>query len=80
MAYNEHLRQQWIDKGYSRNMGSAAVVPPPPQGFRRLYHLTSAEYAISAIVFGRLKLARFAQLNDPFELLGYAAKVRAFGI
>jgi hypothetical protein len=69
MAYNEHLRQQWIDKGYSRNMGSAAVVPPPPQGFRRLYHLTSAEYAISAIVFGRLKLARFAQLNDPFELL-----------
>lgn len=69
MAYNEHLRDLWIAKGYSREMGSAAVVPPPPDGFRRLYHLTSAEYAITNIVFARLKVARFASLNDPFELL-----------
>ncbi|WP_271527544.1 MULTISPECIES: DUF2971 domain-containing protein [unclassified Bradyrhizobium] len=69
MAYNEHLRPLWIAKGYSRDMGSAAVVPPPPDGFRRLYHLTSAEYAISNIVFSRLKVARFKSLNDPFELL-----------
>ena len=69
MPYNEHLRQRWVDKGYSKDMGSAAVVPPPPDGFRRLYHLSSAEYAISNIVFGRLKVARFATLNDPFELL-----------
>lgn len=52
-------------------MGSAAVVPPPPDGFRRLYHLTSAEYAITNIVFGRLKVARFSSLNDPFELLAH---------
>src|SRR3954469_6816556 len=54
-------------------MGSAAVVPPPPLGFRRLYHLTTAEYAISNIVFGRLKVATFSTLNDPFELLARSA-------
>ncbi|MGY4505251.1 hypothetical protein ACVWYH_009208 [Bradyrhizobium sp. GM24.11] len=69
MGYNEHLRQLWIDKGYSRDMGSAAVVPPPPGGFKRLYHFTSTEYGITDIVFGRLKVARFSSLNDPFELL-----------
>lgn len=69
MAFNEHLRKLWIAKGYLPDAGSAAVVPPPPDGFRRLYHLTSAEYAITNIVFGRLKVARFASLNDPFELL-----------
>lgn len=35
----------------------------------RLYHLTSAEYAISNIALCRLKIARFGDLNDPFELL-----------
>ena len=69
MAYNEHFRQQWIDRGYPGDMGSAAVFPPPPEGFRRLYHFTSAEYAISDIVFKRLKIARFSKLNDPFEVL-----------
>jgi Protein of unknown function (DUF2971) len=73
MPYNEHLRQQWIDKGYSRHMGSAAVIPPPPDGLRPLYHLTSAEYAITDIVFGRLKVARFSALNDPFELMARSA-------
>jgi hypothetical protein len=72
MPYNEHLRKLWIAKGYSGGMGSAAVVPPPPDGFRRLYHLTGAEYAITNIVFGRLKVARFSSLNDPFELLARA--------
>jgi len=71
--YNEHLRKKWIERGYPGNMGSAAVVPPPPVGFRRLYHLTSAEYAVSDIVFGRLKVARFSKLNDPFELLARSA-------
>jgi hypothetical protein len=71
MAYNEHLRKLWVAKGYSSDMGSAAVVPPPPDSFRRLYHLTSAEYAITNIVFGRLKVARFSSLNDPFELLAH---------
>jgi hypothetical protein len=74
MPYNEHLRKKWIERGYPDNMGSAAVFPPPPAGFRRLYHLTTAEYAVSNIVFGRLKVARFSKLNDPFELLARSAR------
>ena len=50
-------------------MGSAEVVPPPPTDYIRLYHLTSAEFGISNIAFGRLKVARFSDLNDPFELM-----------
>ena len=68
MPLNNHLRALWRERGYPDGMGSAAVVPPPPKGIRRLYHLTSAEYAISNIVFNRLKVARFSDLNDPFEL------------
>jgi hypothetical protein len=73
MAFNEHFKPLWERRGYSPDMGSAGVVPPPPEGFRRLYHLTSAEYALSDIVFKRLKVARFSALNDPFELLARAA-------
>ncbi len=50
-------------------MGSADVLPPPPSQFIRLYHLTSAHHAKSNIASGRLKVARFRDLNDPFELL-----------
>jgi hypothetical protein len=57
-------------------MGSAAVIPPPSAGFRRLYYLTSAEYAVSNIVLSRLKVARFSSLNDPFELLAQTASNR----
>jgi len=35
----------------------------------RLYHLLSAEHALSNISFKRLKLATYKDLNDPFELL-----------
>lgn len=69
MELNNHLRPQWKRAGYPAGMGSAAVVPPPPEKYRRVYHLTSAEYAITNIVFNRLKVARFFELNDPFELL-----------
>jgi hypothetical protein len=34
----------------------------------RAYHLASAEHAISDISLGRLKVARFSEVNDPFEL------------
>lgn len=34
------------------------------------YHLLSAEHAISSIGLRRLKVARFSEANDPFELLG----------
>jgi len=44
----------------------------------KLYHLTSAEYAISNIALRRLKIARFGDLNDPFELLAAGLKDKAF--
>lgn len=66
---NNALRAEWESAGYRRNMGSAAVVNPPPKEFIRVYYLTSAEFAISNIALGRLKVARFADLNDPFELM-----------
>lgn len=35
----------------------------------KLYYLTPAQYALSALALRRLKVARLAELNDPFELL-----------
>lgn len=35
----------------------------------RVFHLTHADHALSAVALGRLKIARIADLNDPFELL-----------
>jgi len=35
----------------------------------RVYNLTTAQYALSNIALRRLKVARYDQLNDPFELL-----------
>ena len=34
----------------------------------KLYYLTPAQYALSALALRRLKVARLAELNDPFEL------------
>jgi hypothetical protein len=73
---NKALRQRWVDAGYSSVMGSAEVVGPPSPNFIRVDHLTSAEYAISNIGLGRLKVARFSDLNDPFELLALSFKDR----
>jgi Protein of unknown function (DUF2971) len=50
-------------------MSSARFLHPPDRVFRRVYHLTSAEHAISSISLRRLKVARFSEVNDPFELL-----------
>jgi hypothetical protein len=63
-------RAAWVAAGYRGNMGSAiACRPPSDPNVRRVYHLTTAEHAISDIALGRLKLARFSDLNDPFELI-----------
>ncbi|MHC5147272.1 DUF2971 domain-containing protein [Stenotrophomonas rhizophila] len=35
----------------------------------RLYYLTSSHFAISNIALKRVKVSRFSDLNDPFELL-----------
>lgn len=69
MPLNNHLRRLWAEKPYHSKMGSAAVTAPPDKEYQRVYYITSAEYALSNIVFGRIKVARFSQLNDPFELL-----------
>ena len=50
-------------------MGSSATGEPPPSDKIRLYHLTTQEHAISNIALRRIKVARFYDLNDPFELL-----------
>lgn len=70
MPTREKLRRQWMDEGYKTDMGSAIVGPPPAdRSHIRLYNLTSAGYALSNIENGRLKVSRFSDLNDPFELL-----------
>lgn len=51
-------------------MGSAAIGLPPPAPWIRLYHLLPAEHALSNVTRSRLKVSRFRDLNDPFELMG----------
>jgi hypothetical protein len=36
----------------------------------RVYYLTGAQFALSNLALRRIKIARFEDLNDPFELLG----------
>lgn len=69
MPYNKKYRQLWEDAGYRADMASAITGKPPPNDLIRLYHLTSANHAINNITMGRMKVARFSDLNDPFELL-----------
>jgi len=59
MPPNEIFEDRWI----------AENVPQPPPDHWRLFHLTTAEFGISDIALGRLKVARFSDLNDPFELM-----------
>ena len=36
----------------------------------RVYYLTGAQFALSNLALRRIKISRFGDLNDPFELLG----------
>lgn len=70
MPTNEMRRREWIAAGYRSDMGSAiACLPPADSSTIRLYNLTSVKHALSNIENHRLKVSRFADLNDPFELL-----------
>ncbi|MDB5935749.1 MAG: hypothetical protein JWQ01_3093 [Massilia sp.] len=40
----------------------------------RVYYLTGAQSALSNLALGRVKISRFADLNDPFELLAVDLK------
>ena len=61
-------RSEWVDRGYPSTCASASAAPPPTDGFVRVYHLCEARYAIVNIQKSRLKVATFADANDPFEL------------
>jgi len=73
---NQHFKPLWKAAGYDEHMASAIVVRPPPSRYRRLYYLTTAEYAASAILLARLKVARINELNDPFEFLSVTNRKR----
>jgi hypothetical protein len=65
MPINPALRNEWIAAGYKSDMGSAVPCSPPAQPSAiRLYNLTSAQHALSNIENGRIKVSRFADLND----------------
>ena len=49
-------------------MNNDLLVPLSGPEFVRGYYLTSSEHALSDISLRRLKVARFADANDPFEL------------
>lgn len=71
MPTHESFRGEWIAAGYKSDMGSAvACHPPSDHSMIRLYYLTSVEHALSNIEKRRVKVSRFSDLNDPFELLG----------
>lgn len=42
----------------------------------RGYYLTSEKWALQALKMRRLKLSRFEEMNDPFELLGVELKTK----
>jgi len=62
-------RASWKFADYIPISAIAAFGPTNPS-MKRLYHLTDADHAISDIALRRLKVARFSDLNDPFELIG----------
>jgi hypothetical protein len=51
-------------------------MPDPPSGFVLGYHLTSFDHGVSDIGLQRLKVARFSEVNDPFELFACDVKKR----
>lgn len=69
MPAHHEYRKDWVAAGYRPDMASAIACRPPPAHLLRVYHLTSADHAISDLALGRLKVARFSDLNDPFELI-----------
>jgi len=65
---DEYFRSLWRQQGLNTEAASASAACPPPKGYDRLYHLLSAEHALSNVMFKRLKIALISELNDPFEI------------
>jgi hypothetical protein len=72
MPINRALSAEWKKAGYKPGMASAWVTRPPPDDLIRVYHFSSEVFAIDDIKHGRLKISRFSDMNDPFELLALA--------
>ena len=68
-AERKRLANEWKRLGLGR-IASRDIAPPPSRGFIRAYHFVEAKHGLSDIIAQRLKVARFSDLNDPFELLG----------
>jgi len=49
---------------------------PPPAGFVRGYHMVAPEHALGNINKRRLKVTRFSEANDPFELFALRVEDR----
>jgi hypothetical protein len=76
VPYDDAYRRFWKEAGYRTTMGSAATGLPPPKHKIRLYHLTAKDHALQNIRRRRIKLARFSDLNDPFELMSLNLRER----
>lgn len=61
--------REWLEQGHLKAPVSSECLPPPSSNVLRAYHFTSWKHACSAIELRRLKVARFTEVNDPFELL-----------
>jgi hypothetical protein len=76
MTQNE-VRARWRALGYRKGMASETIVLPPPKTHRRVYHMMAAHWARVAIENQRLKVSRFRDLNDPFELFALNRHTKA---
>ena len=72
MPFDRNLAPLWPLAGYKLGMASACVVRPPGPAYIRLYHFTSADYALADLSLGRIKVSRFSDSNDPFELMAFS--------
>lgn len=70
MTTRKELENQWKQRGFDpKQFASATIAPAPQPGFIRGYHLLAAKHGRSNITNQRLKVTRFSEANDPFELL-----------
>jgi len=52
------------------------MMPPPRVGFVRGYHMVAPEHALGNINKRRIKVTRFSEANDPFELFALRVEDR----
>jgi hypothetical protein len=57
MPVDYRRKKEWEKLGYDPEIGSAIASDPPAKDFIRVFHLTTEEFAISDIAFGRLKVS-----------------------